>query len=279
LDGSLSTRDKTAIRKSFSGLAKILYPHKEIGEEEALELVNFAIEGRKRVKDQLYIIDETFRNEPVEFKYKVISSSKVVEPETLEKLNYATAKSNQNKEEVTVSESGETMVNSTPTLKLESGKNIVIQDNQKGVSYENLFANYLRGAKEIHLTDPYIRRFHQVKNLAEFCQMLYRIKSIDEEITLKVFTSPEVGERQEVDSWLIQLESNLSGTGINLEYSFEASDSQHDRSIETDTGWKIVIGRGLDIFHQFDFRDAFNLANNIQEERLCKPFEVTYLKV
>ena len=27
LDGSLTTRDKTAVRKSFSGMAKILYPH------------------------------------------------------------------------------------------------------------------------------------------------------------------------------------------------------------------------------------------------------------
>ncbi len=94
LDGSLSTRDKTAIRKSFSGLAKLLFPHKEMTQEEAFELLNFAIEGRKRVKDQLYIIDETFRNEPVSFTYVVRSNGKEHAPETLEKLNYATAKAN-----------------------------------------------------------------------------------------------------------------------------------------------------------------------------------------
>ena len=31
--------------------------------------LNFAAEGRKRVKDQLYVIDETFMAEPAKFKY------------------------------------------------------------------------------------------------------------------------------------------------------------------------------------------------------------------
>ena len=38
LDGSLSQRDKTAIRKTFSGLMKLIYPHKEITEVELLEI-------------------------------------------------------------------------------------------------------------------------------------------------------------------------------------------------------------------------------------------------
>ena len=280
LDGSLSTRDKTAIRKSFSGLAKILYPHKEINEEEVLELLNFSIEGRKRVKDQLYIIDETFRDEPVEFNYVLRSTGKEFQPETLEKLNYGKTTLIKQEEKKPIDGTISMDSGTSPqTAQLESGKHLVIQDNQKGVSYESLFANYLVGAKEIHLTDPYIRKFHQVRNLSEFCQMLYRIKPVEEEITLKVFTNPADEERQDLDSWLIQLESNLTGTGVNLDYSFEAPESQHDRSIETDTGWKIILGRGLDIFHHFDHRDIFNLANNIQEERSCKPFEVTYLKV
>ena len=37
LDGSLTTRDKTAIRKSFSGLVKLIYPHQELTEEEVLD--------------------------------------------------------------------------------------------------------------------------------------------------------------------------------------------------------------------------------------------------
>jgi ATP-dependent Lon protease len=91
LDGSLTTRDKTAVRKSFSGLMKLIYPHKEATEEEILELLDFSIEGRKRVKDQLYIVDETFSKEPVDFIYTVLSTGKEVAPETLENLNYRAA--------------------------------------------------------------------------------------------------------------------------------------------------------------------------------------------
>jgi ATP-dependent Lon protease len=276
LDGSLTTRDKTAIRKTFSGLAKIVYPDKKMTETEILELLDFAIEGRKRVKDQMYLVDETFRNEPVDFAYTIHSTGKKVAPETLEKLNYETAVANKKEETERKEAAIQTTVAEKP--KLESGKNVVIQENQKGVSYERLFADYLRGATEIHIVDPYIRKFYQVKNFSEFCQMLYKIKPVEAELTVKLFTSPESGERQDVDSWLIQLESNLEGSGINLEYTLEDPGSLHDRYIETDHGWKITLGRGLDIFHAFDFRDVFNLANGIQEERNCRGFEVGYFK-
>ena len=56
------------------------------------------------------------------------------------------------------------------------------------------------------------------------------------------------------------------------------SNSFHARSIETGTGWKTGLDRGLDIFQPYDFKNPFNLANSIQEERLCKAFVVTYLK-
>src|SRR5574344_1769936 len=68
-NGSLSERDHNAIRKTFSGLVKLIYPNEVMTEEEALELIEFAAEGRKRVKDQLYLIDETFKSEPAKFTY------------------------------------------------------------------------------------------------------------------------------------------------------------------------------------------------------------------
>ncbi|MFW5828442.1 MAG: MIT C-terminal domain-containing protein, partial [Alkalispirochaeta sp.] len=45
-----------------------------------------------------------------------------------------------------------------------------------------------------------------------------------------------------------------------------------------DTGWKITLDRGLDIFQPFDRKNAFNLQNTIQEARRCRAFEVTYLR-
>ena len=67
LDPSLTTRDRDGITKTFSGLMKIVYPHGEYTHDEAIEIVNFALEGRKRVKDQLIKMDDTF--EEVVFGY------------------------------------------------------------------------------------------------------------------------------------------------------------------------------------------------------------------
>lgn len=48
----ISTRDRDAVHKTFSGLMKILFPHKKATKEEIREILNVAIEGRKRVKDR-----------------------------------------------------------------------------------------------------------------------------------------------------------------------------------------------------------------------------------
>lgn len=85
-DGSLSERDNRAILKTFSGMIKLLYPDGNYTEDEALEVINFAAECRKRVKDQLYIIDETFRLEPTKFKYTVLNTGERVSVETLENI-------------------------------------------------------------------------------------------------------------------------------------------------------------------------------------------------
>src|SRR5207248_8532901 len=46
-------RDVKAVRKTVSGLAKLLYPHGEVSKVELIELVELALEGRRRVKEQL----------------------------------------------------------------------------------------------------------------------------------------------------------------------------------------------------------------------------------
>lgn len=53
LGSHLSTRDQKAVRKTVSGLMKIIYPHGDVSKEELAELVEFALEGRRRVKEQL----------------------------------------------------------------------------------------------------------------------------------------------------------------------------------------------------------------------------------
>ena len=53
LGAHLKARDRKAVRKTVSGLMKILYPQGEVTKEQLTELVEFAMEGRRRVKEQL----------------------------------------------------------------------------------------------------------------------------------------------------------------------------------------------------------------------------------
>lgn len=53
LGSHLNARDVKAVRKTLSGLVKLIYPHGDMSKEELTELVELALEGRRRVKEQL----------------------------------------------------------------------------------------------------------------------------------------------------------------------------------------------------------------------------------
>lgn len=53
LNKNFNTRDDKAVTKTFSGLVKLIYPDEVMSKEEARELLEYAIEGRRRVKEQL----------------------------------------------------------------------------------------------------------------------------------------------------------------------------------------------------------------------------------
>jgi ATP-dependent Lon protease len=50
---NLNARDVKAVRKTIAGLVKLLFPHAEITREEMMEVLELALEGRRRVKEQL----------------------------------------------------------------------------------------------------------------------------------------------------------------------------------------------------------------------------------
>lgn len=49
----LNARDVKAVRKTVSGLIKLVYPHGDYTKDELAELLDVAMEGRRRVKEQL----------------------------------------------------------------------------------------------------------------------------------------------------------------------------------------------------------------------------------
>lgn len=53
LNADFNKRDETAVRKTFSGMAKLLFPDGQMAKDEMRRLLEYAIEGRRRVKEQL----------------------------------------------------------------------------------------------------------------------------------------------------------------------------------------------------------------------------------
>lgn len=53
LGNNLNQRDTIAVRKTVSGLLKLIYPHGEYAKEDVEEVLQYALEGRRRVKEQL----------------------------------------------------------------------------------------------------------------------------------------------------------------------------------------------------------------------------------
>ncbi len=278
LSPDIATRDRDAIQKTFSGLMKIIFPRGECSKDEVKELLSFALEGRRRIKTQLKRIDDTFPD--VNFSYTDFETNEVTEVFTLEEEEYPTLIDTEKKEDNNKVEITSTSIKKvTEEVVLEAGKQKIVKENTKGISYKTLFAPYLKGASEVVINDPYVRVFYQIKNVSEFLQMLIQIKDIGEEINVKLITKYNDEHKSENDQLFNQLSESFSGSGINFTFDYNMRDTFHARSIQTDTGWKITLDRGLDIFLPYDYKNPFNLANQIQEQRMCKGFEVTYLKV
>lgn len=55
-NSDFNTRDTIAVRKTFSGLAKLVFPNEQMSKDDARMLLEYAIEGRRRVKEQLKIM-------------------------------------------------------------------------------------------------------------------------------------------------------------------------------------------------------------------------------
>ena len=65
--------------------------------------------------------------------------------------------------------------------------------------------------------------------------------------------------------------------GIVLDVELVEPTTVHDRSITTDTGWRILLGRGLDIYQRMS-DSPFDLAAKYQKYREIKGFGITYLR-
>lgn len=281
LSKDISTRDRDGINKTFSGLMKILYPSGEASKEKMEEILRFAIEGRKRVKDQVMRIDPTF--EPVKFGYSD-DAGKLIPVKTLEEEQYpqyyrSKTTSESEGESQAASEGADAGPGTAQTVQEQLKEmHVSYQENQRGVSFDTLLGPYLKDAGKIIVTDPYIRLFFQVRNLMEFLETVAKIKQDVDEVAVHLVTVEDDFKGPQQQEYFQKMQETCEPVGIKFTWEFDASNTIHARHIVTDTGWKILLDRGLDIFQHYEMNDAFAMSNRLQKFRQCKAFEVTYLR-
>ena len=289
LSSDISTRDRDGVHKTFSGFMKLLFPSGEATPEEIEEILKLALEGRKRVKDQLMRIDMTYPE--VEFSFTTKGGEKV-KVATLEEIEFPSFYYRRAAEPAAPSPQNAAVVSpgTMPTQGLDAADSVATPipqspkaghftytENQKGVTFDNVFGPYLVAAQKITITDPYIRAFYQVRNVMELIETIAKTKSPADEVEVHLITCIDGIRPEKQAENLAAVSQSCEGIGINFTWEFDETNTIHARHIVTDTGWKIVLDRGLDIFQQYELNDAFSLANRLQQFRSVKAFEIIYL--
>ncbi|MNF73858.1 hypothetical protein D3C84_558740 [compost metagenome] len=296
LSDDISTRDRDGINKTFSGLMKILYPHGEATDAEVEDVLRTAIEGRKRVKDQLLRIDATYP--AVRFAYQGADAQERL-VRTLEEDEYPNQYHRRGATEVSTADLPQVgtdplaLIEAAPAMQGPASRpsnpvpmepvlkeqHLVFHENQRGLSFDKLFSPYLVGAKRIIITDPYLRMFHQLRNLMELMETISKLQGPEDEVVVHVVTVEDDSNGDRQTESLQKIADACTGVGIQFSWAYDTSGTKHDRDITTDTGWKILLGRGLDVFQRFELNDAFSFANRLQQHRQCKEFSVTFVRV
>ncbi|TCA10318.1 BREX system Lon protease-like protein BrxL [Rhizobium leguminosarum] len=284
-------RDRAAINKTMSGLLKLIFPNGGETEAEVEELLRLAIECRKRVKDQLLRIDSTF--DDADFHYVALDGSKrkVTTLEEEEFPQFYHRRSGDQEAilpgEPPVFPNATQSVEEAGSVDKEAAKafspkpgHVVFAENRKGISFDKIFGPWTDGASQITITDPYIRKFYQARNVMEFIEMLVRRKEPEDQVAVHLVTVPDDGGIQDQRECLDGIAEACTGTGVDFTWAFDGTGGIHGRDITADTGWKMVLDRGLDIFQPIPRKpNGFSLGERMQEHRMIRSFYITYVSV
>ena len=170
LNSKFSTRDEIAVRKTFSGLAKLIFPDESISKEDAKELLIYSIEGRRRVKEQLYKLD------PVEFKdrdlgfidnedgteYIIGVPERIKEKwifEGIEAPGYVYAAGENMKNEVAIYRLENKLFPGTGTLRSKNIEGIPLSAKSTRESINAAFSYFLENSKKIISVSPKLYDF------------------------------------------------------------------------------------------------------------------------
>lgn len=287
-------RDSRALQKTVLGFLKLIYPVGEPTPEEFDEIVAYALEGRRRIKEQLNKRKPDDEYARINMSYINCKGEKVVVwcPESKDsmatqyprKTEPCTFGSEERIQEVITptTNAAEITVGTTMSGKIKNEiipqdprpKSLDIRHGDTGYSYVNLFAEYLDGAKVVELQEPYLFNVYQLQNLTRFAEMVVKIGTCKKLIlTTKICDTIE--DTQKVQTALEQLKAALADMEVVFEYTF--SDLIHARYIRTDNGWNISLDRGLHIYQApAQPKNYFMMGYYDLELRPCKETKIIY---
>jgi ATP-dependent Lon protease len=279
LGSAVEGRDEKGIKKTLCAFLKILHPATSPTDEEFDEYVDYAVESRRRIKEQMNKrkpddefakIDLSYINsngkEIIVYCPESKTADATLNPVRQQLANSSEDASSQNEEPKTETQNSDTDPTPVPEVTAEpplSEQHFTILYGDSGHTYETILGPYLRGAKAITIEDPYIRMPHQITNFVRFCETIIKT-SIVRQINL-VTSYDENTDLPSLNEKFDELKQSLLENDVEL--SIKLNKNMHDREIRIDNGWIIKIGRGLDFYQKPE--SWFEIGSNEFSLRRC----------
>lgn len=288
LGRAIEGRDEKGIKKTVCAFIKMLHPHGECSNDEFDQYVEYAVECRRRVKEQMNKRkpDDEFAN--IDLSYINAAGEEIIVrcPESIGALaTLEPSKPSITDDDEADTEKPITKVVTPAEKVIANQDDVVVDENQNlkeqhfkinygatGYSYESIVLPYLLEAKSLVIEDPYIRAKHQLTNFVRFCEAVIKQPSV-ESITL-ITSYDDNTNIQEMAEALDGLKQSLLEMDVNLDV--KVNENLHDREIRIDNGWTIKIGRGLDFYQKPD--SWFGVGVNDLSLRKCLETNVDIFK-
>ncbi len=304
---NIEGRDNRALQKTISGFIKLLFPTGQPTDEEFDEIVEYAIEGRRRVKEQLNKRKPDEEYAHINMSYINKDGQKVVVYCPESKYSIATQNPRKDANVHVLTESAHDNVVATPVTAnvepeitpnhvladivpgsemVEDGslkeKTVDVQYGDTGYGYDDLFAEYLKGASIVMLEEPYLSHGFQMTNLVRFVELLVKIGDCK---VFRLVTKP--GETPEESTLISDSLQRLKNTlddmdDVSMTFEYEFDENSHDRYIRTSNNWDITLGRGLHFYQNLnpnkDSRNFFQMGTYDLSLRPCLKTRFTFMK-
>ena len=304
---NIEGRDNRALQKTISGFIKLLFPTGQPTDEEFDEIVEYAIEGRRRVKEQLNKRKPDEEYARINMSYINKDGQKVVVYCPESKYSIATQNPRKDANVPVLTEPAHDNVVTNPVTAnvepeiisnhalsdivpasdtVEDGslkeKTVDVQYGDTGYGYDDLFAEYLKGASIVMLEEPYLTHGFQMTNLVRFVELLVKIGDCK---VFRLVTKP--GETPEESTLISDSLQRLKNTlddmdDVSMTFEYEFDENSHDRYIRTSNNWDITLGRGLHFYQNLnpnkDSRNFFQMGTYDLSLRPCLKTRFTFMK-